>query len=204
MSPLSDQQQGLIGLYEFAKLVMLGSHGQAEVDDPTSDDERRDAEVHRKHHFRRSLAIQVKTTRIVGRHFSGELRIRFDVLKAQLFTDPGFWYFFAYLDLKTMAFADPVFIVPSREVHEHARFGKSGAMLHFNFRASLAGRSRDKWAPYRVSHREVGARVLEILAQLKAEQGLLRAPQQLQALPGVVWVATKREVVASHRGRLKR
>jgi hypothetical protein len=191
MSPLSSQQQGVIGQYEFAKLVVLGGKGQLEVDEPISDDERRDEEIHRKHRFRPSLAIQVKTSTVLGPSPRRLLDVRFNVPATHVFTDPAYWYFFAHLDLKTMAFSDPVFIVPSREVHEHARFGKAGAMLHFSFRASLAERSRDKWAPYRVAQREVGARVLEILAQLKAEQGLLRAPKQLEALPDVVWVGTK-------------
>ena len=189
MSPLSDVQQGIIGQYEFAKLLILGSQGQVEVDEPTSDDERRDAEVHRKHRFRRSLAFQIKTTRVLSR---GNLVIRFDVAQANVFTDPGFWYFFAHLDLKAMAFTDPIFIVPSREVHEHARFGKAGHKLHFYFQSSLAERSRDRWVPYRVMQKDAGTRVLEILGQLRAEPGLVRAPRELAVLPDLLWVGTKR------------
>lgn len=192
MSPLSTQQQGVIGQYECAKLVVLGTWGQVEVDEPMSDDERRDEEIHRKHQFRPSLAFQVKTSKVLGPSPRRLLDIRFNVPATHLFTDPAYFYFFAHLDLKTMAFSDPVFIVPSREVHEHARFGKPGAMLHFSFSASLAERSRDKWATYRVSRWDVGARVLEILAQLKAERGSLRARKELTALPDLLWVGIKR------------
>jgi hypothetical protein len=189
MSLISDVQQGVIGQWEFVKLLILGSLGQIEVDEPTSDDERRDAEVHRKHRFRRSLAFQIKTARVLRR---GNLVIRFNVAKANLFTDPGFWYFFAHLDLKAMAFTDPVFIVPSREVHKHARFGETETLLRFTFQASLAERSRDRWVPYRVLQKDAGTRVLEILTQLKAERGLLRAPKELETPPGVLWVGIKR------------
>lgn len=192
MSPLSGQQQGVIGQYEFAKLVVLGSPGQLEVDEPMSDDERRDEEIHRKHRFRPSLAFQVKTSKVLGPSPRRLLVIRFNVPATHVVTDPAYWYLFAHLDLKAMAFSDPVFLVPSGEVHEHARFGKPGAMLHFSFAASLAGRSRDKWASYQVSQRDVGARVLEILARLEAEHRLLRAPRELQTLPGVVWVGARR------------
>ena len=191
MSRLSSQQQGVIGQYEFAKLVILGSHGQVEVDEPTSDDERRDAEVHRKRRFRQSLAFQVKTTTVLGRQ-GRTMVVRFNVARSNVFTDPGYWYFFAHLDLKTMAFSDPVFMVPSREVHEHARFGKAGTTLHFYFQTSLAERCRDRWVPYRVLQKEAGTRVLEILGDLKAERGRLRAPRELQTLPDLLWVGIKR------------
>jgi hypothetical protein len=192
MSGLSAQQQGVIGQYEFAKLLILGSGGQLEVDEPISDDERRDIETHRKRRFRSSLAFQVKTSRVLSRTARRLVDVRFNVPRSRVFSDPGYWYFFAHLDLERMGFSDPVFLVPSRQVHEHARFGKPAAMLHFSFSASLAAHARDKWVPYRVTRREVGKRVLEILVNLKADGRLLRAPRELKTLPDLLWVKTRR------------
>jgi hypothetical protein len=191
MSALSAQQQGVIGQYEFAKLLVLGSRGQLEVDEPISDDERRDVEIHRKYRFRRSLAFQVKTSRVLNRTARRLLDVRFNVPRSRVFDDPGFWYFFAHLDLKRMTFSDPVFMVPSRQVHEHARFGKPASMLHFSFSASLAEHSRDKWAHYRVPRREVGKQVLEIIGDLKADRRRPQAPLELEALPDLLWVGIK-------------
>ena len=43
---ISDVQQGVIVQQEFAKLVMMGSKGRAELAPPRTDDERRDYEIH--------------------------------------------------------------------------------------------------------------------------------------------------------------
>jgi len=102
MSPISDQQEGVIGQYEFTKLVVLGGGGQLEVDEPISDDERRDEEIHRKHRFRPSVAFQVKTSKRLGPPPRRLLDIRFNVPATQVVTDRAFWYFFAHLDLLSL------------------------------------------------------------------------------------------------------
>jgi hypothetical protein len=78
-------------------------------------------------------------------------------------THPLFYYFFAFLDLRIMRFADPVFIVPSAEVHEHAIPHLHGDVWHFDFHASLGPKAHDRWVPYRVNTLEVGKRILTII-----------------------------------------
>jgi hypothetical protein len=192
VSPLSPTQKGIIGQQEFAKLMMLGSDGELEVAAPLTDDERRDLEAHRRRHFT-SLAFQVKITtylehRYRARHFS----IHFLVERDRLINDRRFWYVFAYLDLAAMAFSDPVFLVPSTEVHTHAVPHLRGNTWSFSFQASLAPAARDRWKPYQVATKDVGRRVLKLLAELPRT----RPSRQLAALrrampPDTVWVKAK-------------
>jgi len=189
MNRLSDIQQGVIGQYEFAKLMILGSNGQLEVDEPLSDDERRDVEIHRRSRFRPSLAFQVKTTRgFVVDQWARYLSVRFNP-RSRVVTDRAYWYFFAHLDLKAMTFSDPVFLVPSKEVHKHCCSGKPED-LNCSFLANMEERARDRWVPYRVARKEVGNRVLDILGDLRAQR---RGPAlaQLEGLADVVWVGRR-------------
>src|ERR1700694_5788168 len=122
-------QQGLIVQQEFAKLLMMGSRGRIEVASPLTDDERRDYEIHVRGQYGFGLAIQVKST--IGLHRRGGnahyLRILFPVRATRVVNNPLYWYFFASLDPKLMRFADPVFLIPSKEFHEHAAPKRHGA-----------------------------------------------------------------------------
>jgi len=166
--PISLVQQGTAAEFEFLKLVILGGGGDLEGSRPATDDDRRDADVHRRSDFSLGLGFQIKSATEVNHPWAVDrLHIRFTVLKERLVTHPLFFYFFAFLDVPIMRFADPVFIVPSAEVHQHAIPHLHGDVWHFDFDASLGPDSRDRWVPFRVKTLEVGGRILTIIHDLE-------------------------------------
>jgi len=172
---------------------MWGSDGLIEVTAPVTDDERRDMETHIKGRFGPNLVFQVKSTTYIKRQYAARnLSIRFQVVKNRLISHPLFWYFFAYLDRVAMGFSDPVFIVPSEEVHKHAAPRLDGGKWSFNFQASLQVETHDHWRDYQVSTREVGRHVLHILKTLPAKLKVLAgAAADFPIPPGILWVKTK-------------
>lgn len=68
-----------------------------------------------------------------------------------------------------MRFADPVFIVPSTEVHRDAIPHLKNGVWQFTFVASLRPKARDHWVPYRVNTLDVGRRILGIVDEVKHE-----------------------------------
>jgi len=119
--PISLVQQGILAEFLFNVLAVFGSDGLLEVARQATDDDRRDADVHRRGDFSLNLGFQIKSALQVAHPWTADLlHIRFTVLKDRLVTHPNFWYFFAYMDPRIMRFADPVFIVPSAEIHKHA------------------------------------------------------------------------------------
>jgi len=58
--PITAVQQGVIGQFIAAILMMMGSNGKLEVAVPMSDDDRRDQEVHARGVFGKALALQIK------------------------------------------------------------------------------------------------------------------------------------------------
>jgi hypothetical protein len=192
VSPITFTQQGIITQYEYAKILIITSDGMLEVSLPMTDDERRDAEIHVRGQFTRAIAVQEKsTTHLAHRYEAYQLSIFFSVPKDKLITHPNFWYFFGYFDMKAMSFADPVFIVPSAEVHEHAAPHLDGERWTFNFSASLDPASKDHWVPFRVPVHEVGRRVLDMLEQ-QVSRGIQLLPAEIAALDGVMFVAPRR------------
>jgi len=191
---LSTVQLGVIAQHEFAKLLMIGSKGRLEVAAPMSDDERRDFEAHIRGEFGRTLAFQVKCTAYrLRKGRAWQIYVRFTVADSRLISHPRFWYFFAYFDLEAMTFADPVFLVPSAEVHARATRRLTGGIWHFNFEASLAAASRDRWHSYQLAAKDVGKRVLQILrAQPLREAVSAEAAEAITAAPGVLWVVSRR------------
>jgi hypothetical protein len=99
--------------------------------------------IHIRGKFAHNLAFQVKSTvHLVHRYKAYQLSMFFSVPKDKLITHPNFWCCFGYFDMKAMAFANPVFIVPSAEVHSHAAPRLDGALdLQFRCkpRSDLAG-----------------------------------------------------------------
>ncbi len=188
-------QQGIIAQNEFAKLLMMGSRGLIELAAPLTDEERRDFEVHLHGIFGRALAVQVKSVLELG-DLGGKaryLRSRFSVRASRLVSDPLFWYFFAFLDPKTMRFADPTFLVPSLQMHEAANPTRSGGFWNFTFEASMEPGSHDRWVPYRVNALDLGEKAIAImhaqassLPRLPASVGVGVGP--LLALPDIVWL----------------
>src|SRR5437588_8905709 len=103
---LTSVQQGVIGQFLAAILMMLGSDGLLEIAAPMSDDGRRDQEVHIRGLFEMGLALQIKTAmylRLAPGAVHPLLQVRFSVLASRLVSHPRFWYLFAYLDRKKMS-----------------------------------------------------------------------------------------------------
>ena len=193
--PLSDVQKGLIGETEASKILMMTSDGDLELDFPVTDDERRDREVHERGHFGLSIALQVKVTMYLDKRPGNEspvLHIQFTVESERLISHPLFWYLFAYLDPDTMTFREPIFLVDSKTLHEHAWKKRVGKKIHLEFQGSLSSTSEDVWAPFRVSRRELGKRVLQIIRNAEKSSAAKRLPSSLPAGPGTVRVRARR------------
>jgi hypothetical protein len=187
--PISLVQQGTATEFEFLKLVILGGDGELEASRPATDDDRRDADVHRRSDFSLGLGFQVKSAMHVDHPWAADrLHIRFTVLKDRLVTHPLFFYFFAFLDVRIMRFADPVFIVPSAEVHQHAIPHLHGDTWHFDFDASLGPKAHDRWLPYRVETLQVGKRILSIIRDLESGKSLSTPALVLPSASDLLWV----------------
>jgi len=169
--PITNVQQGVIGQSEFAKLVMMGTGGAVEVAATLTDDDRRDAEIHVRGHYGFALANQIKTTMELHRSEGGSryLICKFPIRPERIVNDPYFWYVVAHLDPKLMRFADPVFFVPSTEMHTHARDGWIGNKRHFKFVANMDPNSRDRWVARRVNTLDLGKKVLETIEELEKQ-----------------------------------
>ncbi len=192
MSPITFTQQGIVTQYELAKILIITSHGVLEVALPLTDDDRRDMEIHLRGKFARNIAFQVKSTLHLEHRFKAyQLSMFFSVPKDKLISHPNFWYFFGYFDMKAMAFANPVFIVPSAEVHSHASPRLDGDRWTFNFAASLDDASRDHWVPFRVQTHEVGSRVLDIFGNEQVRRDASPLPSSLADLDGLVLVGQR-------------
>jgi hypothetical protein len=145
---LSSVQQGVIGQWLAAILMMLGSDGVLEVAGALTDDERRDQEVHIRGLFGLAIALQVKTSMYLHLHQGAVhplLQVQFSVDLDRLIDHPLFWYLFAYLDAKNMRLGDPLFLVPSAVVHSHGQM-KVGRW-HFELQARMSPTAKDIWAP---------------------------------------------------------
>jgi hypothetical protein len=187
ISSVSLVQQGVVAQYEFANILTLGTDGHLEAAAPLADDERRDFEIHVKGDYARGLAVQVKSARRLIRQ-AGHLYlwIQFAVADARVVNDPRFWYFFAHLDFRKMAFTEPVFLVPSAVVHAHA-YHTASKLSDFLFYANVSPGSRDKWSPYRLSIAEVGPAVLRMISGLPLRLQASAKVGGLTAMPGMVW-----------------
>lgn len=186
---LTEVQRGLIGQTEAAKCFMITTDGELECDNPQTDDEHRDEEIHRRRHFL-AVALQIKTTWRLWVHRKSEvIQIPFTVHAKKLFSDPRFYYLFAFFDKTTMTFRDPIFLVPSAVVHQHAMPRLVGGRWRFTFQASLKPDARDFFSRYRVTRSTLGKQLLKVIRQLEAQQrnASLRMPLTL-ALDGVLWV----------------
>jgi hypothetical protein len=195
--PISAVQQGILTEFLFIILAVLGSDGLLEVARQATDDDRRDADVHRRGDFILNLGFQIKSAIAVSRRGASEwLHIRFNVLESRLVSHPNFYYFFAYLDTVAMRLGDAVFIVPSVVVHKHAGAHLHGDTWRFDLEANLDPKSRDRWAPYRVSPLEVGKWILAIIADLEKRQSIPAVPTSAFDQPGIAWVRRASGIIA--------
>ena len=189
MSPISFTQQGIVTQYELAKILIITSNGVLEVYLPLTDDDRRDMEIHMRGKFASSIALQVKSTTHLAHEFKAyHLSMFFSVPKDKLISHPNFWYYFGHFDMKAMTYTDPVFIVPSEEVHTHAAPHLDGDRWTFNFSASLDPASQDRWVPSRVPTHQVGLRVLDIFGNEQVGRGASPLPAELAGLEGLLLV----------------
>jgi hypothetical protein len=174
VSRLSDVQFSRFAEMEAAKLLTFGRpRGVLEVMVPMTDDERRDLEAHIKEHFRLSAALQVKASYVLYRlGRAARFQKSFVVKPERLIEDLFFFYFFGYMDLETMAYRAPVFLVPSHIVHKEAVHELRGGLIHFNFIASMDPSSKDRWRPYACDPSEVAGRVVKFL---RAQESRKRA-----------------------------
>jgi hypothetical protein len=184
-------QQGIVTQYELAKILIITSNGVLEVTLPLTDDDRRDMEIHIRGKFLGFIAFQVKSTTLLHHPYAAnQLSIFFSVPKHKLISHPNFWYVFGYFDMAAMTFVDPIFIVPSTKVHQHAAPHLEGDRWTFNFSASLEPDSKDQWVPDRVKIRDVGRRVLEILEKQGPSAEASALPTEVAQLDGLVVVGT--------------
>jgi hypothetical protein len=191
MSPISNVQFSRFTESEVGKLLTFGGRGGLEVVWPASDDERRDLEAHLREVFGVSLALQVKARHVLVRHNrASQLWIRFDEKRSRLISDPFFWYFFGYMDLVTMAFRAPVFLVPSTVVHSKADPRPHGDLVRFTVAASMEAGSRDKWRPWACRPDEAAGRVITFLESHSRRRGLQAVRRRiiLPDVPDVLWV----------------
>lgn len=174
MSRLSDVQFSRVAEMEAAKLLTFGRpRGVLEVMVPMTDDERRDLEAHIKEHFRLSAALQVKASYVLYRlGRAPRFQKSFVVRPERLIEDLFFFYFFGYMDLETMAYRAPVFLVPSHIVHTEAVHELRGGLIHFNFVASMDPLSKDRWRPWACDPSEVAGRMVKFL---RSQEGRQRA-----------------------------
>ena len=194
---MTSVQQGVIGQYEAAKLMMMGSNGRLEVAAPLSDDERRDQEVHIRGQFGLALALQVKTStylHMYPKRTTGILQVQFDVVLDRLVNHPLYWYLFAYLEQEIMGFRDPIFLIDSTAVHTHAGPIRRGDKLHLEFQGSMSPRARDFWARYQVHPKDLGKRVLQIIRDAGKTAGAEALPTAFGQIPdpGLLWVGSHR------------
>ena len=190
LTRISLVQQGVISQHEFAKFVMIGSGGRVELAAPLTDQERRDFEIHVHGQYGSALAVQVKSAlQLVRRGKSNYLQIYFAVRASRVVNDPLYWYFFAYLDPRSMGFGDPTFLIPSPELHEHASPKKQGQFWNFTLEASMEPGSNDHWRPYRVNSLDLGKKVLAIMRESKL-QTVSGAASQLTDVPDLIWLLT--------------
>lgn len=108
-------------------------------------------EIYIRGRFGPGLAFQVKSTtyrRRQGRRKAYLINIHFTVRQENLISHPLFWYFLAYLDLEGMAFVDPVFLIPSAQVHERGTRSLKDGVWHYNVTSSLDPQSNDLWHEY--------------------------------------------------------
>jgi len=174
VSPLSDVQFSRFAEMEVAKLLTFGRpRGVLEVMVPMTDDERRDLEAHIKEHFRLSAALQVKASYVLYRlSRAPRLQKSFVVRPERLIEDLFFFYFFGFIDLETMAYRAPVFLVPSHIVHKEAVHELRGGLIHFNFVASMDPSSKDRWRPYACDPSEVAGRMVKFLRAQESRKRL--------------------------------
>jgi hypothetical protein len=173
---ISDVQFARMTEREVSKLL-TGRRGTLEVSWPGSDDERIDMETHVKWSFGPRLAIQIKAHSWL--ETGGQRRsliFNFDERLDRVHSHPLFWYLLGHFTMDRLAFESPLFLVESERFHREADPRVKGDTIEFQFQASMKPDSHDKWVDCRVEPLHLASRVIEILQQAEARQGLLALP----------------------------
>jgi hypothetical protein len=195
--PLTQTQQGIIGQTEAAKLIVMGSDGEVEVAWPWTDDDHRDIEAHIRRSFSATMPIQVKTAWRFWTHRQSEvIQIPFSLPADRVLNDPSFWYIFAFMERAHMAFRDPLFLVPSTDVHERAQPRLTDGRWHFMFQASLKPGAGDRWSPYRVAAIDLGSRILAIMHNLEKRKRPALSSNRIWVPADSLWVGRARSRAA--------
>jgi hypothetical protein len=100
-----------------------------------------------------------------------------------------------------MRFDDPLFVIPSKDFHEHASPRRVGAFWHFTFAANLEADTHDQWRPFRVDPLQLGGRVMEIMNELRRQRHLEKPPAELRAMLDPVWVLPTKRSTRRPRAR---
>jgi hypothetical protein len=159
---------GVIAQLEAAKVIILGTLGRLSIGLVAADDEERDLEVRVRGRMLESLWLQCKATMHLSRQSNRTQRLQrqWDVDRRRLRGSQRLYYLFGYLDPKTWQFVNPLFLVPSEVLHRHARPARRRGWVTLRFHASMDPKAHDQWSPYRVSVKELGPRILEIIEKL--------------------------------------
>jgi hypothetical protein len=111
------------------------------------------------------------------------------VRKDRLVSDPLFWYAIMCLNLASLGYRDPLFLVNSEEMHRHASPRLIGDIWHFEFFANMSPDSKDRWRPSQVTGKNLGQRVLQVLTEVPLKTAPNEATiQELSQLEHLVWV----------------
>jgi hypothetical protein len=182
---LSNVQIGLIGQMEFIKLGTMGSKGALDYASPYADDDRRDHEIHRRGRFGPELAVQTKVKTTLHKIWrQQQLHVTFAVPARRVVSSAMYWYFFAHLDRRAMRFINPCFLVPSAVVHRRCTSRSRRTTRVFAFVASVSPHSHDCWVRYRVETKDIGRRLLQILAELQRTRAAADPSARLARVPG--------------------
>jgi hypothetical protein len=163
--PLSNVQKGAVGQFAFLATALVTGKGQVEVYSPVADNEGRDAEVRRHLKPAPAISVQVKVAfsspTMGGR--ATYLEIRFQLPENRVQEDPRLWYFFAYYDERELRFHNPTFLIPSHVFNVIGREAISDGKVWFSINANVGPTSHDRWSPFRVSPKDLGDRLLNII-----------------------------------------
>lgn len=199
--PLSAIQKGAIGQFAFLTTALVTGKGQIEVYTPAVDNEGRDVEVRRHLMEFPGLGIQVKIAfsivnpRRRGVRPGSYIELRFYYPERMLRHLSGLWFFVAVFSVSELRLIDPAFLIPGDVVNKLARRGQTDRGIMFQIMANLDPNAHDRFSPYRVALKDLGARLLEIID----DAPLASHGKQLELPTGTLWVGRTRRGSAKRR-----
>jgi hypothetical protein len=166
---MTSQQKGLIGEWEVAKLLMMGSDGRLAVTFPMAIDAGYDLRVHIRGSPEDGLALQVKiVTHLRTDRRSQSLWAAFYLPNRPFVVDPRLWFLFGHLEMAPSSrghFASPLFLVPSQVIGHRVRAGSNGRQSSY-FWASMRPDRGGVWTPYRATPESLATTVRDLIRRL--------------------------------------